>query len=64
MLQEGFKDFKLLHFVVEITVENEVIADLPEPIRMDFPHDVIPVSLSCFDHHCQQDQYSLQKYSC
>ncbi|XP_017281398.1 adhesion G-protein coupled receptor G1 [Kryptolebias marmoratus] len=42
LFQEGFKTSNLLNDVVEVTVENEVIVDLPKPIRMNFPHDVIP----------------------
>lgn len=39
---------RILDDVVGITVENEVITDLPEAIRIDFHHDVIPVSLCTF----------------
>ncbi|XP_034427589.1 adhesion G-protein coupled receptor G1 isoform X1 [Hippoglossus hippoglossus] len=40
--QVGHKEVRILSEVVEITVENEIIIDLPEPIRIDFYHDAIP----------------------
>ncbi|XP_062245895.1 adhesion G-protein coupled receptor G1 [Platichthys flesus] len=40
--QVGHKKVRILSEVVEITVENEIIIDLPEPIRIDFYHDAIP----------------------
>lgn len=51
VLQEGLKEVRVLDNVVGIDVvqsdvENEVIANLSEPIRIGFHHDVIPVSLS------------------
>ncbi|XP_033485990.1 adhesion G-protein coupled receptor G1 isoform X1 [Epinephelus lanceolatus] len=42
LFQDGHKHDRVLDDVVEITVENEVIADLSEPIRIDFHHDFIP----------------------
>ncbi|KAL6112691.1 uncharacterized protein ACO6RY_11142 [Pungitius sinensis] len=42
LFQEGHKGNRLFNDVVGITVENEVIANLSEPIRIDFHHDVIP----------------------
>ena len=45
VFQVGHKKVRILSEVVEITVENEIIIDLPEPIRIDFYHDAIPVSL-------------------
>ncbi|XP_044055056.1 adhesion G-protein coupled receptor G1 isoform X2 [Siniperca chuatsi] len=42
LFQEGHKEARILHDVVGITVENEVIADLSEPIKIGFHHDVIP----------------------
>ncbi|XP_068566807.1 adhesion G-protein coupled receptor G5-like isoform X2 [Cebidichthys violaceus] len=42
LFQEGHKEVRVLDDVVEITVENEVIADLSEPIRIGFHHEVIP----------------------
>ncbi|KAM7423618.1 hypothetical protein PAMA_000121 [Pampus argenteus] len=42
LFQEGYKNVRILTDVVGITVENEVIKDLPEPIRIGFHHDVIP----------------------
>lgn len=48
VFQETVKNARLLDDVVGITVENEVITNLPEPIRIDFHHDVIPVSLCAF----------------
>lgn len=35
-------DIRILDKVVGITVENEVITNLPEPIRIAFHHDAIP----------------------
>ncbi|XP_060924310.1 adhesion G-protein coupled receptor G1 isoform X2 [Limanda limanda] len=40
--QVGQKKVRILSEVVEITVENEIIIDLAEPIRIDFYHDAIP----------------------
>lgn len=45
VFQETVKSARVLDDVVEITVENEVISNLPEPIRIAFHHDVIPVGL-------------------
>ncbi|KAM7406546.1 hypothetical protein PAMP_000920 [Pampus punctatissimus] len=42
LFQEGYEKVRILSDVVGITVENEVIKDLPEPIRIGFHHDVIP----------------------
>nr|XP_040020390.1 adhesion G-protein coupled receptor G1 isoform X1 [Gasterosteus aculeatus aculeatus] len=42
LFQEGHKENRLFNEVVGITVENEVIANLSEPITIDFHHDVIP----------------------
>ncbi|KAM4593519.1 adhesion G protein-coupled receptor G3-like [Odontesthes bonariensis] len=42
LFQEGYNEVKLLNDVVDISVENEIIADLSEPIRIGFNHDVIP----------------------
>lgn len=44
VFQEDHNEVKVLNNVVEITVENEVIANLPEPIRITFHHDTIYVS--------------------
>ncbi|XP_030580364.1 adhesion G-protein coupled receptor G1 isoform X2 [Archocentrus centrarchus] len=41
LLQEGHKDAKPISDVVEITVENEIIKDLSEPITIDFYHEVV-----------------------
>ncbi|XP_028999840.1 adhesion G-protein coupled receptor G5-like [Betta splendens] len=41
LFQEGNNDVKVLNDVVEITVENEVIANLPEPIKITFHHEII-----------------------
>ncbi|XP_035537763.1 adhesion G-protein coupled receptor G1 isoform X2 [Morone saxatilis] len=41
LFQKGDKEHRILHDVVGITVENEVITNLPEPIRIVFHHDVI-----------------------
>ncbi|XP_053194309.1 adhesion G-protein coupled receptor G1-like [Scomber japonicus] len=43
LFQDGHEKGRILNDVVGITVENEVIKDLPEPIRITFHHDVIPV---------------------
>ena len=47
VFQEVDKEARVLDDVVGITVENEIIANLSEPIRIAFHHDVIPVRL-CF----------------
>lgn len=41
LFQEGPTNGKVLVYVVAITIENEVIKDLAEPIRIGFSHDVI-----------------------
>lgn len=38
----------LLDDIVGISVENEIITNLPEPVRIRFRHSALPVSL--FDH--------------
>lgn len=45
VFQETVENARILDDVVEITVENEIISHLPEPIRIAFHHDVIPVGL-------------------
>ncbi|XP_061749568.1 LOW QUALITY PROTEIN: adhesion G-protein coupled receptor G1 [Nerophis ophidion] len=42
VFQEGLKEARILNDVVEISMENEVIKDLPEPIKIGFHHDVVP----------------------
>ncbi|TMS12785.1 Adhesion G-protein coupled receptor G6 [Larimichthys crocea] len=42
LFQDGLEKVKILNDVVEINVENEIIADLPEPIRIGFHHGVVP----------------------
>ncbi|KAM9366662.1 adhesion G-protein coupled receptor G5-like [Symphorus nematophorus] len=42
LFQEGYKEVRILDDVVEIIVENEVITNLSEPIKIGFHHDVIP----------------------
>lgn len=44
------EDAKPLLDVVEISVENEIITNLPEPVKISFDHEYIPVSLfGCFE---------------
>lgn len=45
VFQEGREEVRILDDVVGISVENEVIANLSEPIRIDFHHEIIPVSV-------------------
>nr|XP_046254369.1 adhesion G-protein coupled receptor G1 [Scatophagus argus]XP_046254449.1 adhesion G-protein coupled receptor G1 [Scatophagus argus] len=42
LFQEGLTKVRILSDVVGITVENKVIANLSEPIKIAFHHDVIP----------------------
>uniref|UniRef100_A0A3Q2E4I1 Adhesion G protein-coupled receptor G1 n=1 Tax=Cyprinodon variegatus TaxID=28743 RepID=A0A3Q2E4I1_CYPVA len=42
LFQVGYEEVQLLNDVVEITVENEVIANLTEPISIDFHHNLLP----------------------
>ncbi|XP_071386463.1 adhesion G-protein coupled receptor G5-like [Centroberyx affinis] len=42
LFQESRGDFRIVDNVVGITVENEIITDLPEPIKIGFHHNVIP----------------------
>ncbi|XP_039469333.1 uncharacterized protein LOC120440612 isoform X2 [Oreochromis aureus] len=44
VLQEAHRDAKPINDVVEITVENEIIRNLSEPIRIDFYHDAVSES--------------------
>nr|XP_014264724.2 uncharacterized protein LOC101487204 [Maylandia zebra] len=44
LLQEAHKTAKPINDVVEITVENEIIRNLPEPIRIDFYHEAVSES--------------------
>ncbi|XP_041831541.1 adhesion G-protein coupled receptor G1 isoform X2 [Melanotaenia boesemani] len=46
LFQDGYKKAKPINDVVEITVENEVIANLSEPIRIIFNHDDMPIKRS------------------
>lgn len=41
LFQEGPKEVKIIDDVVEITMENEIITDLSESIRIGFHHNVI-----------------------
>ena len=45
VIQAAGENARILDNVVEITVKNEVISNLPEPIRISFRHDVIRVGL-------------------
>ncbi|TNN77128.1 Adhesion G-protein coupled receptor G5 [Liparis tanakae] len=42
LFQEGREEVRILDDVVGISLENEVIANLSEPIRIDFHHEIIP----------------------
>ncbi|GLD55603.1 adhesion G-protein coupled receptor G5-like protein [Lates japonicus] len=42
LFQDGHKEVRVLNDVVEITVTNEVIANLSEPVRIGFHHNAIP----------------------
>ncbi|XP_061876780.1 adhesion G-protein coupled receptor G1 isoform X2 [Entelurus aequoreus] len=42
VFQEGLKEARILNDVVEISIEKEVIKDLPEPITIGFHHGVVP----------------------
>ncbi|XP_063737949.1 adhesion G-protein coupled receptor G1 isoform X2 [Eleginops maclovinus] len=55
--QEVHKEDRILDDVVGITVENEIIINLPEPIRIAFHHDVIPKthSRSCVSWDTRKD---------
>nr|XP_057934821.1 adhesion G-protein coupled receptor G1 isoform X2 [Doryrhamphus excisus] len=57
LFQEGLKEVRILDDVVEISIENEVIKDLPEPIRIGFHHDVVPKthSRSCVSWDARKD---------
>nr|XP_015809438.2 adhesion G-protein coupled receptor G1 [Nothobranchius furzeri] len=41
VFQEGYDEVRLLNDVVEITVENEIITGLSDPIKICFKHDAI-----------------------
>ncbi|KAM8762935.1 adhesion G-protein coupled receptor G1 isoform 1-T2 [Acanthopagrus schlegelii] len=41
LFQDGHKKGRILDDVVEITVENEVISDLSQPVKIVFNHDVL-----------------------
>ncbi|KAF3833139.1 hypothetical protein F7725_026804 [Dissostichus mawsoni] len=57
LFQEVDKEARILDDVVGITVENEIIANLSEPIRIAFHHDVIPKkhSRSCVSWDTRKD---------
>lgn len=42
LFQEAHTDAKILTDVVSISIDNEIIKDLSEPIKIGFHHDVIP----------------------
>lgn len=44
VFQQSVSDAKVIDEVVEITVGNEIVTDLTNPIAIDFYHDVIHVS--------------------
>ncbi|XP_034041378.1 adhesion G-protein coupled receptor G5-like [Thalassophryne amazonica] len=46
LFQEDEKKVTIINEVVGITIENEIITDLSEPVRIDFHHNVIPNSHS------------------
>jgi len=52
VFQEGREEVRILDDVVGISVENEVIANLSEPIRIDFHHEIIPVSVCVCVFEC------------
>ncbi|XP_067351096.1 adhesion G-protein coupled receptor G1 isoform X2 [Channa argus] len=80
LFQEDYKKFRVLDDVVDITVENEIIADLSEPIRITFYHDFIskmhprkcvswdtrkdPLMVSWSDHGCKTNQEELTYTEC
>ncbi|KAJ7985818.1 hypothetical protein DPEC_G00344410 [Dallia pectoralis] len=43
---QGHDDNKILENVVEITVENETVTNLEEPVRIGYHHAVIPITHS------------------
>lgn len=45
VFQQAVSGAKVIDEVVEITVGNEIVTDLTDPITIDFYHDVIDVSL-------------------
>ncbi|KAM4743935.1 adhesion G-protein coupled receptor G5-like [Anableps anableps] len=57
LFQVGYKEVKLLPDVVEISVENEIITNLPEPIKIVFDHDGIPWNIRrrCVSWDTQRD---------
>ncbi|XP_023285543.1 adhesion G-protein coupled receptor G5-like [Seriola lalandi dorsalis] len=61
LFQEVQKKIMILTSVVEITVENEVIIDLSEPIRIGFHHDPIPKKHSrrCVSWDTRKDPYQV-----
>ncbi|KAI3377618.1 hypothetical protein L3Q82_008778 [Scortum barcoo] len=67
-LQEGHEEVRVLNNVVEITVENDTIANLSEPIRIGFYHDVIPETYSrkCVSWDTKKDplQVNWLEYGC
>ncbi|XP_063324889.1 uncharacterized protein LOC134623799 [Pelmatolapia mariae] len=44
VLPEAHRDAKPINDVVQVTVENEIIKDLSEPIRIDFYHEAVSES--------------------
>ncbi|KAK2853455.1 hypothetical protein Q5P01_006116 [Channa striata] len=80
LFQEDYKKVRVLNDVVDITVENEIIADLSEPIRIAFHHDAIPkmhprkcvswdtkkdpLMVNWTDHGCKTKQEELTYTEC
>lgn len=54
--QEGFKkkspDSRILEDVVGISVENTIIRDLPEPVKISFHHHALLVSIHTIHTSC------------
>ncbi|XP_054626522.1 adhesion G-protein coupled receptor G1 [Dunckerocampus dactyliophorus] len=57
LFQEGLEEARILDDVVEISIGNEVIRDLPEPIRIGFHHHVVPKthSRTCVSWDARRD---------
>ncbi|XP_076011838.1 adhesion G-protein coupled receptor G1-like [Genypterus blacodes] len=57
LFQDGPNDVTILNDVVGITVENQVITNLIEPVRIGFHHDVIPKThfLKCVSWDTRKD---------
>ncbi|XP_058636344.1 adhesion G-protein coupled receptor G1-like isoform X2 [Onychostoma macrolepis] len=64
LFQRGSSDAVLLDDIVGLSVENEIIKNLPEPVRIRFHHSALPANLSrrCVSWDTREDNEVTWKY--